>query len=462
MCLNACVFNTTGDEYWLEARKFQEAGLAVFDKLDRKTHITAFGVEMFELVQEYDVKKELYQLNNRKIKKSINRVNNSLKRDVSDTILSNDINYDIKNNNGKKSKKILNSDNNGNNGNNIDNIDITMSNDIHKNNQIKADSNELALQEEMKGKGTDLDPIQIILPNNLTAPPQPPSYYSCSILLQSSEEAYYSSCQDSCLLCGSSGSCESFIYCIDCGESFHSFCVEIPLYTMKYENRINWRCSGCKICEICNSARKEDCGENYCYFKSLSLKSMSRYIIVIFFYFLSIYISIGDNLLLFCEICDQGTISSLSISLSMYLTRYLSNYLSNSLSIYLAYHLSCLSPVLSKVPQCSWVCLNCTDCQISTCKSKLLIKNGDNINNNYLLQLKNEVFSDSNIGDIDNDAGSEKGLITKSWGLSVIECYNCKVESMARYVSICLSIYLSPISNCYIFNYYLINYYIFN
>lgn len=113
---------------------------------------------------------------------------------------------------------------------------------------------------------------------------------------------------------------------------------------MNSHNLFHWRCSGCKVCEICNSAKKAN----------------------------------GDNLLLFCEICDQ------------------------------AYHLSCLNPIMLKVPDCSWICHHCTDCKVSTCKSKL-----------------NEISNELN-NELDRDC------LQKSWGVDIHECYNCKFDSIVK------------------------------
>ena len=55
-----------------------------------------------------------------------------------------------------------------------------------------------------------------------------------------------------------SGNHNMFIFCIDCGEAFHTFCVDIPLLTMSMNDRLLWRCINCKICEICLLASSDE------------------------------------------------------------------------------------------------------------------------------------------------------------------------------------------------------------
>ena len=46
MCLNAIVFNKSGDEYWREAVKFNAEAQQLFDAQTRKTHLSAHGVDL--------------------------------------------------------------------------------------------------------------------------------------------------------------------------------------------------------------------------------------------------------------------------------------------------------------------------------------------------------------------------------------------------------------------------------
>jgi hypothetical protein len=82
-------------------------------------------------------------------------------------------------------------------------------------------------------------------------------------------DAHYCCWMDSCFTCGSSGASDTMLFCVDCGEGFHSFCVNAPIHSMEASAVAGWRCPNCKICEISG----ESCDE---------LK------------------------MLFCEMCDRG------------------------------------------------------------------------------------------------------------------------------------------------------------
>ncbi|KAI9907970.1 hypothetical protein PsorP6_004642 [Peronosclerospora sorghi] len=59
---------------------------------------------------------------------------------------------------------------------------------------------------------------------------------------------------DVCAICGSAGVETDLIFCVDCGEGFHSFCVPGMNSTrVEYSEQMRayWRCFNCKICEIC-------------------------------------------------------------------------------------------------------------------------------------------------------------------------------------------------------------------
>jgi PHD-finger len=63
-------------------------------------------------------------------------------------------------------------------------------------------------------------------------------------------DAFFCSWLDSCFTCGSSGASDTFLFCVDCGEAFHSFCVSAPIHSMEPSSVAGWRCPNCKICEI--------------------------------------------------------------------------------------------------------------------------------------------------------------------------------------------------------------------
>ena len=55
---------------------------------------------------------------------------------------------------------------------------------------------------------------------------------------------------DCCLSCGSTGDRDRMLFCGDCGECYHVYCVNAN-GTANHEMKCGWRCPNCKICEIC-------------------------------------------------------------------------------------------------------------------------------------------------------------------------------------------------------------------
>lgn len=83
-------------------------------------------------------------------------------------------------------------------------------------------------------------------------------------------DAYFSSWMECCYSCGSSGASDTMLFCVDCGEAFHSFCANAPIHSMDEAAAAGWRCPNCKICEI-SGGTPED-----------------------------------EEKMLFCEMCDRG------------------------------------------------------------------------------------------------------------------------------------------------------------
>jgi hypothetical protein len=56
-----------------------------------------------------------------------------------------------------------------------------------------------------------------------------------------------------CLLCGSAATPEDTIFCRDCGDCFHTYCLHTEDGPLKIpaDKRHMWRCSACRICEEC-------------------------------------------------------------------------------------------------------------------------------------------------------------------------------------------------------------------
>ncbi|KAE9000980.1 hypothetical protein PR001_g18641 [Phytophthora rubi] len=73
-------------------------------------------------------------------------------------------------------------------------------------------------------------------------------------IVQTRTSAHTYSWLDMCAVCGSAGLQSDFIFCVDCGEGFHSFCIPgMGADRMEGNDQIRayWRCPNCKMCEIC-------------------------------------------------------------------------------------------------------------------------------------------------------------------------------------------------------------------
>ncbi|KAG3051600.1 hypothetical protein PC121_g17778 [Phytophthora cactorum] len=73
-------------------------------------------------------------------------------------------------------------------------------------------------------------------------------------IVQTRTSAHTYSWLDMCAMCGSAGLTSEFIFCVDCGEGFHSFCVPGMSAARLQDNDqlcAYWRCPNCKMCEIC-------------------------------------------------------------------------------------------------------------------------------------------------------------------------------------------------------------------
>ena len=77
-------------------------------------------------------------------------------------------------------------------------------------------------------------------------------------------DAFYTSWMDSCFTCGSSGASDTMLFCVDCGEAFHSFCANAPIHSMEPSSVAGWRCPNCKICEISGVVPQDETRMVYC------------------------------------------------------------------------------------------------------------------------------------------------------------------------------------------------------
>ncbi|EKX50606.1 hypothetical protein GUITHDRAFT_60438, partial [Guillardia theta CCMP2712] len=48
-----------------------------------------------------------------------------------------------------------------------------------------------------------------------------------------------------------------FLFCRDCGDSFHKYCFDLTL-KIPPEKRNMWRCPACRICEVCKGEENWD------------------------------------------------------------------------------------------------------------------------------------------------------------------------------------------------------------
>jgi len=77
-------------------------------------------------------------------------------------------------------------------------------------------------------------------------------------------DAYFCSWMESCLSCGSSGAADTMLFCVDCGEAYHSFCANAPIFSMSTSAVANWRCPNCKVCEITGEVPLDETMLLYC------------------------------------------------------------------------------------------------------------------------------------------------------------------------------------------------------
>lgn len=221
MSLNAILFNKSGDEYWLEAKRFYEYGLLYFDSLPRSSHHSAFGAEIRILIEKF------YQANPNLRPVCQEKVKKRGRYTVEEPVPS---------------------------------LSSTVSQfETEKISQIpESEVAETFIPEP------EIE-FQIPLPTDLAIPLDPTSYIPCFASTMPMDHALIICQRDQCLMCGSTDSEEFMLICIDCGEVCHSFCAEAPLATMDALARRHWRCTNCKICEACGTASESDsCSLMYC------------------------------------------------------------------------------------------------------------------------------------------------------------------------------------------------------
>ena len=109
--------------------------------------------------------------------------------------------------------------------------------------------------------GTDLEQVEIKPPVN---PCDPKSFANFKAIRLRKVDAFYSSWMECCFMCGSSGAADTMLFCVDCGEAYHSFCVLAPIHSMNHSSVSGWRCTNCKICEISGTVPLDETKLLYC------------------------------------------------------------------------------------------------------------------------------------------------------------------------------------------------------
>jgi len=98
----------------------------------------------------------------------------------------------------------------------------------------------------------------------LVQPPDPPSCVLTTVVKMKPVDAFYSSWLESCFSCGSSGAVDTMLFCVDCGEAYHSFCATAPIHSMNDAAVDGWRCPNCKLCEITGQVTDDETKLLYC------------------------------------------------------------------------------------------------------------------------------------------------------------------------------------------------------
>eukprot|EP00456_Euglypha_rotunda_P016649 TRINITY_DN15551_c0_g1_i4.p1 TRINITY_DN15551_c0_g1~~TRINITY_DN15551_c0_g1_i4.p1 ORF type:complete len:343 (+),score=34.54 TRINITY_DN15551_c0_g1_i4:367-1395(+) len=63
---------------------------------------------------------------------------------------------------------------------------------------------------------------------------------------------------DACVACGSSGDWNLMVFCADCGEAYHCFCLFDSLLVNAERRSPVWRCPNCSVCEECGTVSAGD------------------------------------------------------------------------------------------------------------------------------------------------------------------------------------------------------------
>mmetsp|Transcript_12377 Transcript_12377/g.23194 ORF Transcript_12377/g.23194 Transcript_12377/m.23194 type:complete len:2389 (-) Transcript_12377:1254-8420(-) len=100
--------------------------------------------------------------------------------------------------------------------------------------------------------------------STLVPPPDPPSCIPTTVVRMTPFDAFYCTWLECCFSCGSSGALDTMLFCVDCGEAYHSFCASAPIHSMNSAAVEGWRCPNCKVCEITGEVTTDELKLLYC------------------------------------------------------------------------------------------------------------------------------------------------------------------------------------------------------
>lgn len=252
MCLNALVFNKMGDEYFLSSMHFFDKVQDYFVNMTRQTNITAFGVEASSIVASY---REAYRDSRKVVIDHQAEIEQREKVKLAEEKIA-----------MRAARMALRDKKPG----EVDTISTAINSTSSSSStesllpsvmlpsQTSEDACIGAASSHTSSVGKDSEETVVILPLALSPDPHPSSAFPCAAYSLSIEHALFLSCTEACLVCGASSPDDLLLFCIDCGEAYHSFCVDAPITTMNQTAKLTWRCTNCKICEVCGSATIED------------------------------------------------------------------------------------------------------------------------------------------------------------------------------------------------------------
>ena len=108
------------------------------------------------------------------------------------------------------------------------------------------------------------DQVSAVKLGPLLKPCDPPSCVPTTVVRMSALDAFYSTWLECCFSCGSSGAADTMLFCVDCGEAYHSFCASAPIHSMNDAAVDGWRCPNCKLCEITGEVTMDELKLLYC------------------------------------------------------------------------------------------------------------------------------------------------------------------------------------------------------